>query len=372
MTSPLPPLHRPDPHAGALDEQLARSLRPIALVLSGMYLLASLHAMVDARPATSVSTAVVLMLGFLLVALLPSWRPLPPALANPVMVGGLALGAVEPIRLGRAVAGAHLQWALIGLGAVVLRPRWGIAAAAAVLAPWLAASLLGIGDWVIAQPADTFDVLTAGAIGTVVFVARRRSVLGLVAARLDLSHLALTDPLTALRNRRGIEAAAAGLLAAFPDARLGIVYLDLDGFKAVNDRLGHAEGDRALTAVAEVLRSTFRAADVIGRLGGDEFLVIVAPGSDAEVAARRLQEHLAQWRDEAGRLSLRASVGACAVDGTSLEAFWAAVESADRRMYADKVMRQGSLRTMLADEPGMSASQAQGASSSFPMMPALG
>jgi diguanylate cyclase (GGDEF)-like protein len=315
-----------------------------------------------------VSTAVVLMIGFLLVALLPSWRPLPPALANPVLVVGMGLVAAESISLGRAEAGAHLQWALIGLGAVVLRPRWGVAAAAAVLVPWLAASLAGIGDWAFARPEDALDVLTAGAIGTVVFIARRRSVLGLVAARLDLSHLALTDPLTALRNRRGIEAAAAGLLAAFPDARLGIVYLDLDGFKAINDRLGHAEGDRALTAVADVLRSTFRAADVIGRLGGDEFLVIVAPGSDAVVAAARLQERLAAWRDDAGRISLRASVGACAVEGASLAAFWDAVEAADRRMYADKVARHGAGRSMLADEPAPAA----GGAGPFPMLPALG
>lgn len=372
MTNPLPPLRRPDAHAGALDEQLARSLRPIALVLSGMYLLATAHAMVDVRPGVAVSTTIVPMLGFLLVALLPSWRPLPPALANPVLVAGMALVAIESITLGRAEAGAHLQWALIGLGAVVLRPRWGIAASAAVLLPWLAASLAGAGDWALGRPEDAFDILTAGAIGTVVFVARRRSVLGLVTARLDLSHLALTDPLTALRNRRGIEAAAAGLLAAFPDARLGIVYLDLDGFKAVNDRLGHAEGDRALAAVADVLRSTFRAADVIGRLGGDEFLVIVAPGSDAEVAAQRLQDRLAMWRDEAGRISLRASVGACAVDGASLEAFWAAVEAADRRMYADKVARHGTSRSMLADEPATAASPSSGGSGPFPMLPALG
>jgi diguanylate cyclase (GGDEF)-like protein len=365
MTNPLPTLRMPDAHAGALDEQLARSLRPIALVLSGLYLLATAHAMLDGRPGSMVASAIVPMLVFLVVALLPSWRPLPPALANPVLVIGMGLMAAEAICLGRAEAGAHLQWALIGLGAVVLRPRWGVAASAAILGPWLLASLAGVGDWGLSRPEDGFDVVAAGIIGTVVFVARRRSVLGLVTARLDLSHLALTDPLTSLRNRRGLEAAAAGLCAAFPDARLGIVYLDLDGFKAVNDRLGHAEGDRALGAVADILRATFRAADVIGRIGGDEFLVIVAPGSDAEVAARRLQDRLAGWRDEAGRIVLRASVGTGTVEGTTLEAFWAAVESADRRMYADKATRHGAL---LADEASGSATS----SGPFPMLPALG
>ena len=368
MTNPLPTLRMADAHAGALDEQLARSLRPIALVLSGMYLLATAHAVVDARLGATMSTAIVPMLVFLIVAMLPSWRPFPPALANPVLVVGMGLIAAEAINLGRAEAGAHLQWALIGLGAVVLRPRWGFAAAAAILVPWLMASLAGIGDWALARPEDALDVLTAGVIGTVVFVARRRSVLGLVAARWDLSHLVLTDPLTGLRNRRGLEAAAAGILAARPDERLQIVYLDLDGFKAVNDRLGHAEGDRALAAVADILRATFRAADTIGRVGGDEFLVIVAPGSDAEIAARRLQDRLAAWHDEAGRYQLHASIGACAVEGVSLEAFWAAVDAADRRMYADKAARRGTERTMLADEPEFVPSPV---SLPFPMLGAL-
>jgi diguanylate cyclase (GGDEF)-like protein len=368
MTNPMPVLRRPDAHAGALDEQLARSLRQIAFVLAGMYLLATVHALVEPLPASTVSTAVVPMVVFLLVALLPSWRTLPFQLANPVLVLGMALIAAEAIGQGRAGGGAHLGWALIGLGAVVLRPRWGMAAAAAVLVPWLAVSLAGVGGWSLARPGDALDILTAGAIGTVVFAARRRSVLGLVAARLDLSQLALTDPLTALRNRRGLETAAAGLLAAFPDARLQIVYLDLDGFKAVNDRLGHAEGDRALRAVADILRATFRAADVIGRVGGDEFLVIVTPGSDADAAAGRLQDQLAAWRDEAGRIILRASVGVCDVKGTTIEAFWAGVESADRRMYADKVARRGFRRVLPAAEPATTA----GSGTAFPMAPALG
>ena len=366
MSNPLPPLRRPDAHAGALDEQLARSLRPIALVLSGMYLLATAHGLADAAPGSLPPTAVVPMTVFLLVGLLPAWRPLPPALANPVLVVGIGLVAVEALGLGRAEAGAHLEWALIGLGAVALRPRWGLAAAGAILVPWLLVSLAGIGDWALARPEDALDVVTAAVIGAVVFAARRRSVLGLVASRVDLSHLALTDPLTAVRNRRGLETAAATLLGAWPDRPLQIVYLDLDGFKAVNDRLGHAEGDRALAAVADILRATFRAADVIGRVGGDEFLVIVAPGSDAGVAARRLQDRLGTWRDEAGRYQLRASVGTGMVEGASLEAFWAAVDAADRRMYADKQARRGSTRAMLVEEPSSPAGN------TFPMLPALG
>ena len=123
-------------------------------------------------------------------------------------------------------------------------------------------------------------------------------------------------------------------------AELSIVYLDLDGFKSVNDRLGHAEGDRALQAMAEILLETFRAADAVGRIGGDEFVVVVAPGSDAAVAARRLEHHLDAWHGAEDRYTLRASIGVGHVASTTLDGFWDAVDAADRRMYAEKQARQ--------------------------------
>jgi diguanylate cyclase (GGDEF)-like protein len=210
----------------------------------------------------------------------------------------------------------------------------------------------------------------SAAIGTVIFNARHRAVLGLVVAGSDLTMLAATDALTGLRNRRGLELAASHALATAAHGGLQLVYLDLDGFKGVNDRLGHAEGDRALVAVADILRSTFRAADVIGRVGGDEFLVLVAPGSDAELAARRLQERLVTWRDEEGRYQLRASVGTGSIVGTSLEDFWAAVEAADRRMYADKLARRGLAGTNL-DVPAGPAPATTPGPVGRPMRPAF-
>jgi diguanylate cyclase (GGDEF)-like protein len=344
MHNPLPPFGRPEADAGTLDEQLARSLRPIALAASGIYLLAMLQrGLTPGVGPERVLTTVIPLTVFLLVGLLPAWRPLPASLANPVLVLGMGLITVEALGAGRAVAGHHLHWALIGVGAVVLRPRWAMAAGAAVLVPWLVASSLGLGGWGLAPGGYALDTAMAALLGSVIFIARRRAVLGLVVARRDLTHLALTDSLTGLANRRGLEQAAALTMACHPGVALELVYMDLDGFKQVNDRLGHAEGDRALVAVADVLRATFRAADVVGRVGGDEFLVLVAPGSDAGVAARRLQDRLAAWRDDAGRYQLRASVGTAMVPGSSLEAFWAAVEGADRRMYADKVARRSTL-----------------------------
>lgn len=101
----------------------------------------------------------------------------------------------------------------------------------------------------------------------------------LLSARLfAVSRIAAHDPLTGLRNRRG-------LAAAWKDGRKGgrhmLLFLDLDGFKGVNDRLGHAVGDRLLKAMAERLSAARLPGVVLGRWGGDEF-VALAPAALAD------------------------------------------------------------------------------------------
>ena len=116
---------------------------------------------------------------------------------------------------------------------------------------------------------------------------------------------AVIDELTRLLNRRGFLAAAEREWQRARREGRGVVaaYLDLNGFKGINDRFGHAEGDEALRGMADVLREAFRGADVIGRLGGDEFAVLVVPGGsgggsvDLAVVERqvrdRVRHHLA-------------------------------------------------------------------------------
>jgi len=159
-----------------------------------------------------------------------------------------------------------------------------------------------------------------------------------VALRLDmLDHDASHDPLTGLLNRRSydraLEAAMAQTLRyGWPFA---LLLLDLDNFKAVNDRLGHAAGDAALRALGGEVRAILRSGDVAARLGGDEFAVIVLNASSPAVLgplADRLHEALDRAVPDAG---IRFSAGvACfpvdAEDGFTL------MRVADERLYADK------------------------------------
>jgi diguanylate cyclase (GGDEF)-like protein len=154
----------------------------------------------------------------------------------------------------------------------------------------------------------------------------------------DLRTLADHDGLTGLLNRRRFEEELARQAAAVSryGRRAAVVVLDLDDFKSVNDRHGHAVGDAALRCVAEVLGHRLRASDRAGRLGGDEFAVIL-DGADAAVAARVAAELASDLA--AARLSdhpdvrVSASVGTAEVTGDD---GLAALHAADQAMYGAK------------------------------------
>jgi len=104
--------------------------------------------------------------------------------------------------------------------------------------------------------------------------------------------VAMTDPLTGLLNRRGFMERAEALIArnASDGNRVSLLMFDLDYFKSINDRYGHAAGDDALRVFSETIRYTMREGDVVGRLGGEEFAAIVSGSpADVTVAAERVR-----------------------------------------------------------------------------------
>ena len=173
----------------------------------------------------------------------------------------------------------------------------------------------------------------------------RRDLLAAERKIVELEARADIDPLLDILNRRGFERELARSLAYVRryGTAAALVMIDLDGFKAVNDRHGHAAGDALLRAVAAALRAHVRASDVVARLGGDEFGVLLWNIDEGRAAAKvlELEDIIARARADHGEatLSVGASAGAVALNAeASAEAI---IDAADKAMYARKNGRRG-------------------------------
>jgi diguanylate cyclase (GGDEF)-like protein len=155
-------------------------------------------------------------------------------------------------------------------------------------------------------------------------------------------HVALHDPLTSLPNRRMLDQYAAGVVEAGHDlARIAILYIDLDGFKLVNDSLGHRAGDEVLTTFASRLRSCVRDQDLIARLGGDEFAALLVDVSEVQamaVAERIVLNAAAPFIHEGEPLYVSASVGVAMADDVHHERGFSQIDAMLR--LADGAMLQ--------------------------------
>jgi diguanylate cyclase (GGDEF)-like protein len=155
-----------------------------------------------------------------------------------------------------------------------------------------------------------------------------------------LRRAAMRDPLTGLSNRRLFEEHVEGILEA-AETMVCVVFVDMDGFKAVNDRLGHAMGDTLLCEVAERLRGVVRETDSVARFGGDEFIAIaeVSHPDAAEALAERIREALSlPYSLLPADLTLSASVGAVVAPTGSRAASDQLVRAADHAMYESKAL----------------------------------
>lgn len=165
----------------------------------------------------------------------------------------------------------------------------------------------------------------------------------------EVDHYATHDALTGCANRRLLvdrldHALARALRTGLPPL---VLFCDLDGFKAVNDSLGHEAGDTVLRAVGERLRSAARPADTVARLGGDEFVVLCedVPPSARPLVEARVRAVLAQPVAFAGTdVHVGVSIGTAVADGSADAA--TLLDAADRAMYADKLDRRRALTSV--------------------------
>jgi len=255
-------------------------------------------------------------------------------LGQSLMVGGiLTYGAVWVLRHPRLPRSRWLGWALLAEGLLFLH-----------YVPFLALPLWNGGR--VAEHLRYASFLDAGAellvaLATLVALeATANDHLRHVIRELELSQdrlrqLVDLDPLTKLANRRGLRSE----LQRVQPAGAAVIFLDLDDFKAINDRFGHAVGDLCLIRVAAILARSFRTEDALFRWGGDEFLV-VAPGMDLDGAHRRV----AAFRGALGRaaeggppIAVSAGIAILAPGGEPDQA----LREADARMYAEKASRLG-------------------------------
>jgi diguanylate cyclase (GGDEF)-like protein len=183
-----------------------------------------------------------------------------------------------------------------------------------------------------------FLALTITGALAVVMLMVRRTRSRVARAERELDYLAYTDPVTGLPNRRATYANLEQELSQ-PGRRLALLLVDLDNFKTINDTAGHSAGDELLHDVASALREVIGDGGVVGRIGGDEFAVLISPLTDRKAAlglanaiAARLREPFALSH---GEVFATASIGMCVYPddaGTSSEL----ISSADTALYGAK------------------------------------
>ena len=176
----------------------------------------------------------------------------------------------------------------------------------------------------------------------------------------NLSHQASHDPLTGLPNRALLHdrLAVALSVADRMDSPVAVIALDLDGFKDVNDELGHAAGDELLQQVTARIALAVRDADTVARLGGDEFVIVVHPPEEASAAiavAERVREQIGLVDYVVGdrRLRITASIGLTLSEPGVQVAPELLLAAADRGMYRAKRSGGNCVRLAGRDEPGV-------------------
>jgi diguanylate cyclase (GGDEF)-like protein len=271
------------------------------------------------------------------------------ALATLVTVSAKAMGAPDHEMI--ALVSAIIALFAVGMGGVMLRPRLGgVPALQKIIGANDLVFALAIGAWAATIWRDGgVNMVQATPLQAVVFlcgylimIVNGFGFLLLCKQRDDaqMQRLATTDFLTGLANRRAFfeQAESARLLATRLNKPIALMMLDIDHFKQLNDRFGHASGDEALVLFADTARGALRDHDIMGRLGGEEF-ALALPGTDLDGALQaaerlRIAVNQAPLITSGSGYMMTVSVGVVLVEPG--EALTAALARADHALYAAK------------------------------------
>lgn len=257
--------------------------------------------------------------------------------------GTMAFAALQTHSLALQLLSATTAVGLVGpiCARNYAAPRFALLLVGLCDLPFVAGAALSGDRWLLVLVLQTPLFL----FGTMTIIRRFQSMaVAALTAEQDSRDRARRDPLTGLLNRSGLAETLDAQCGASP-GRLVLLYLDLDGFKPINDSFGHEAGDHILQAVARRLQAASRDGDIVSRLGGDEF-VIVAPGLLASEASAYAEAIIRRITEEDyavdGRVRVRVgiSVGfACAPEdglaGRDLQ------RKADAALYAAKASGRG-------------------------------
>jgi diguanylate cyclase (GGDEF)-like protein len=166
----------------------------------------------------------------------------------------------------------------------------------------------------------------------------------MVERELAFIELATIDELTGLSNRRGFMTNARYIISLCDRQQIAcsLIFIDLNGFKNINDKFGHAEGDRALVDFSNLIRSNFRNSDILARLGGDEFVVLLTDTSksSAEIAMSKFQHAIDEYYAAANHgYSISCSYGIVGSDSNQHITIEKLLDDADSLMYEHKFQK---------------------------------
>ncbi len=178
----------------------------------------------------------------------------------------------------------------------------------------------------------------------------------------SLKNLSLTDELTGIYNRRGFFVHAEQQLKLYRSREsqysMWLLASDMDGLKYINDTFGHDEGSEAIKAVVDIMKLSFRDADIVARVGGDEFIVLIPNCSD-ETAKRlpgRLEQGFANYNATSGKpYKVDMSVGLVKAEFESDELIADLLNRADHLMYEEKYRRKNRRQAFAEPSPGFAA-----------------